>query len=43
VISGARRGDQPVAKNVFKGSTDPGHTEYLAKLSFQQTGNRPGR
>jgi 4-hydroxythreonine-4-phosphate dehydrogenase len=31
----------PVAKSVlYKGGfTDPGHTEYLAKLSFQQTGN----
>jgi 4-hydroxythreonine-4-phosphate dehydrogenase len=31
----------PVAKSVLYtgGFTDPGHTEYLAKLSFQQTGN----
>jgi 4-hydroxythreonine-4-phosphate dehydrogenase len=31
----------PVAKSVlYKGGfADPGHTEYLAKLSFQQTGN----
>ena len=31
----------PVAKSVLykAGFTDPGHTEYLAKLSFEQTGN----
>jgi 4-hydroxythreonine-4-phosphate dehydrogenase len=30
----------PIAKNVLykSGFTDPGHTEYLAKLSFEQTG-----
>src|SRR5881394_2101793 len=43
VISGAAAAvvTNPVAKSVlYKGGfTDPGHTEYLAKLSFQQTGN----
>ncbi len=31
----------PVAKNVLykAGFSDPGHTEYLARLSFEQTGN----
>ena len=31
----------PVAKSVLykAGFSDPGHTEYLAKLSFEQTGN----
>jgi 4-hydroxythreonine-4-phosphate dehydrogenase len=31
----------PVAKSVLykSGFSDPGHTEYLAKLSFEQTGN----
>ena len=31
----------PVAKSVLykSGFTDPGHTEYLARLSFEQTGN----
>jgi 4-hydroxythreonine-4-phosphate dehydrogenase len=31
----------PVAKNVLykAGFSDPGHTEYLAKLSFEQTGD----
>jgi 4-hydroxythreonine-4-phosphate dehydrogenase len=31
----------PVAKNVLykAGFADPGHTEYLARLSFEQTGN----
>src|SRR4029079_16059668 len=31
----------PVAKSVLykAGFSDPGHTEYLARLSFQQTGN----
>jgi 4-hydroxythreonine-4-phosphate dehydrogenase len=31
----------PVAKNVLyrHGFADPGHTEYLGKLSFEQTGN----
>ena len=31
----------PVAKNVLyqSGFADPGHTEYLGKLSFEQTGN----
>jgi 4-hydroxythreonine-4-phosphate dehydrogenase len=31
----------PVAKNVLykSGFDDPGHTEYLAKLSFERTGN----
>jgi 4-hydroxythreonine-4-phosphate dehydrogenase len=43
VLSGAAAAvvTNPVAKSVlYKGGfTDPGHTEYLAKLSFQQTGN----
>jgi 4-hydroxythreonine-4-phosphate dehydrogenase len=43
VISGAAAAvvTNPIAKSVlYKGGfTDPGHTEYLAKLSFQQTGN----
>ena len=43
VISGAAAAivTNPVAKSVlYKGGfTDPGHTEYLARLSFQQTGN----
>src|SRR4029079_19060949 len=43
VIGGAAAAvvTNPVAKNVlYKGGfPDPGHTEYLAKLSFQQTGN----
>jgi len=31
----------PIAKSVLykAGFTDPGHTEYLARLSFQQTGD----
>jgi 4-hydroxythreonine-4-phosphate dehydrogenase len=43
VISGVAAAvvTNPVAKSVlYKGGfTDPGHTEYLARLSFQQTGN----
>ena len=43
VISGVAAAivTNPVAKSVLYqgGFTDPGHTEYLAKLSFQQTGN----
>jgi 4-hydroxythreonine-4-phosphate dehydrogenase len=43
VISGAATAivTNPVAKSVLYqgGFTDPGHTEYLAKLSFEHTGN----
>ena len=43
VIAGAAAAivTNPVAKSVLyrSGFSDPGHTEYLAKLSFQQTGD----
>jgi 4-hydroxythreonine-4-phosphate dehydrogenase len=43
VIAGAASAvvTNPVAKNVLyqSGFADPGHTEYLGKLSFEQTGN----
>jgi 4-hydroxythreonine-4-phosphate dehydrogenase len=43
VVAGAAAAvvTNPVAKNVLyqSGFSDPGHTEYLAKLSFEQTGN----
>lgn len=43
VIAGAAAAvvTNPVAKNVLyqSGFADPGHTEYLGKLSFEQTGN----
>jgi len=43
VIGGAAAAvvTNPVAKSVLykAGFTDPGHTEYLAKLSFERTGN----